>query len=172
VLAYAGRPLFQKDIPLMRLTIPALAAVMLAVFPPAASADDGVLTIESIHSGEETVERLEAAIESRGFMVFARLDHAAAAEAVGLSMPFSTVVVFGNPKLGTPAFVQTPQLAIDLPLKALVWEDGEGDVFLSYNSSAYMYETIYERHGQPYPEAMVERLAGGLAAMTAEAAGN
>ena len=66
-------------------------------------------------------------------MVFALLDHAAAAKEFGLSMPYSTVVVFGNPKLGTPNFVQNPPLAIDLPLKALVWEDENGQAWLSYN---------------------------------------
>jgi uncharacterized protein (DUF302 family) len=90
-------------------------------------------------------------------MVFGRLDHAAAAKESGLSMPYSTVVVFGNPKLGTPNFIENPQLAIDLPLKALVWEDKQGKVWLSYNSSKYLYETIYARHGQRYPAEQVIR---------------
>ncbi len=152
--------------------LPLLAAALWAFAAPPALAVDGVLTLDSAHSGAATVERLSDAIEARGFKVFATLDHAAAAAEADLEMPFSTVVVFGNPKLGTPAFVQTPRLALDLPLKALVWEDAEGDAFVSYNSSAYMYGTIYERHGQPYPEAMVGRLEQGLAGMMQEAAGD
>jgi uncharacterized protein (DUF302 family) len=155
----------------MQFLIRVLIAVAVLYLPAQAQAESGVLTLESAHSGPETVERLEAAIKERDFVVFARLDHAAAAKAAGLEMPFSTVVVFGNPKLGTPAFVETPELAIDLPLKALVWADEDGAVSLSYNSSAYMFETIYKRHGQPYPPQMVERLEGGLADMMGAAAG-
>ena len=151
--------------------LPTLAAAALAALPLAALAENGVLTVESAHPAAATLERLETAIEARGFTVFATLDHAAAAEAADLSMPFSTVVVFGNPALGTPAFLQTPELAIDLPLKALVWADGEGGAFISYNSAAYMFETIYERHGQPYPEPMIERVGATLAEMAGDAAG-
>ena len=153
----------------MRTFLYLLALTAVLAQPVAAEADNGVLTIDSVHTGPETVNRLEAAIEARGFVVFARLDHAAGAAAAGLEMPFSTVVVFGNPKLGTPAFIQSPELAIDLPLKALVWADAKGAVHLSYNSSAYMFETIYERHGQPYPPQMIGRLETGLAGMMAEA---
>ena len=148
-----------------------LLLAVVVCLPTLAHAENGLLTIESAHTGPHTVARLDAAIEERGFVVFAHLDHAGAADAAGLEMPFSTVVVFGNPKLGTPGFIQTPELAIDLPLKALVWENADGDVYLSYNSSSYMFETIYVRHGQPYPPEMVERLEAGLANMMGSAAG-
>ena len=96
----------------------------------------------------------EAAIKAReaaGFIVFTEIDHAAAAKKFGLDMRPRTVVVFGNPKLGTPAMVKTPLLAIDVPPKALVWEDDQGKVWLSYNSADYLYKTIYPRHGLEGP---------------------
>lgn len=148
----------------------AIFAASLA-WPVATLAEDGLITQSSANSAEDTTNKLEAAIEGAGFKVFARLDHAAAAAEAGLEMPYSTVVVFGNPKLGTPAFLQTPALAIDLPLKALVWEDAEGNVFVSYNSSTYMFETIYERHGQPYPPEMIDRLGGAMAKMVGASTG-
>jgi uncharacterized protein (DUF302 family) len=98
--------------------------------------------------------RFEAAVrqkEAAGFMVFTEIDHAAAAKQFGLDMRPRTVIVFGNPKLGTPAMVKTPLLAIDVPPKALVWEDDQSKVWLSYNSSDYIYNTIYLRHGAEVP---------------------
>ena len=99
----------------------------------------------AIRSYYETTKRLEDAIKSLGFVVFGRLDHAAGAKSMGLSMPYSTVVVFGNPKLGTPNFIKNPPLAIDLPLKALVWEDKDGKVWLSYNSRITSYNVCYTK---------------------------
>jgi uncharacterized protein (DUF302 family) len=110
---------------------------------------DGLITKPSAHQATETLDRLEAALKERGSMIFARLDHAAAAESVGLKTPKSTVLVFGNPRVGTPVFIKHPTLAIDLPLKALVWEDAGGKVSLSYNSAKYLFVTIYGRHGVP-----------------------
>ncbi|MGE0037108.1 MAG: DUF302 domain-containing protein [Xanthobacteraceae bacterium] len=150
----------------------AIALVLLLVLPASAQTQNGVMTKPSAHSADTTIQRLEDAIKSRGFIVFARLDHAAAAKNAGLTMPYSTVVVFGNPKLGTPSFIQNPQLAIDLPLKALVWEDKDGKVWLSYNSSKYLYETVYARHRQPFTAEMVNRLEEGLAKLTDEATKN
>jgi uncharacterized protein (DUF302 family) len=147
----------------------AIAVVLLLVLPASAQTQSGVVTKASPHSADTTIQRLEDALKSRGFIVFARLDHAAAAKNAGLTMPYSTVVVFGNPKLGTPSFIQNPQLAIDLPLKALVWEDKDGKVWLSYNSSKYLYESIYARHRQPFTAEMVNRLEEGLAKLTDEA---
>src|SRR5437763_13350714 len=84
-------------------------------------------------------------------MVFSEIDHAAAAKKFGLDMRPRIVIVFGNPKLGTPSMVKTPLLASDVPPKALVWEDDEGKVWLSYNSADYLYKTIYPRHGAVAP---------------------
>jgi uncharacterized protein (DUF302 family) len=132
----------------------ALLLALCAGSATAHAAGDGLITKPSKYSAEETVTRFEAAIkqkEAAGFTVFTRIDHAAAAKKSGLDMRPRTVIVFGNPKLGTPAMVKTPLLAIDVPAKALVWQDDQGKVWLSYNSSDYLYKTIYPRHGAASP---------------------
>ena len=130
----------------------ALSAALAAIVHPAPAADAGLVTKPSKYSVSETLDRFEAAVKARaaaGFKVFTRIDHAAAAKEAGLDMRPRTVIVFGNPKLGTPVMVRTPLLAIDVPPKALVWEDDQGKVWLSYNSAEYLYKTIYPRHGLP-----------------------
>jgi uncharacterized protein (DUF302 family) len=132
----------------------ALSLAISASAATAHAADDGLITKPSKYSVKETIVRFEAAVkqkEAAGFMVFTEIDHAAAARKFGLDMRPRTVIVFGNPKLGTPAMVKTPLLAIDVPPKALVWEDNQGKVWLSYNSSDYIYNTIYLRHGAEVP---------------------
>jgi uncharacterized protein (DUF302 family) len=121
---------------------------------PCFPADDGLITKPSKYSVTETVGRFEAAVKQRegaGFIVFDTIDHAAAGKKFGMEMKPRTVVVFGNPKLGTPVMVKTPLLAIDVPPKALVWEDDQGKIWLSYNSADYLYKTIYPRHGAEVP---------------------
>jgi uncharacterized protein (DUF302 family) len=81
-------------------------------------------------------------------------------------MPRSTVLVFGNPRLGTPVFIKHPTLAIDLPLKALVWEDAGGKAWLSYNSAQYLLSTIYGRHGAPTTPEAITRIESLLTAAT------
>jgi uncharacterized protein (DUF302 family) len=127
---------------------------LLAVASSASAADSGLITKQSRYSVRETVERFEAAIrekEANGFMVFTEIDHAAAAKKFGLEMLPRTVIVFGNPKLGTPVMRKTPLLAIDVPPKALVWQDDDGKVWLTYNSAEYLGSTIYSRHGLAQP---------------------
>src|SRR6266849_8057175 len=107
--------------------VPASLALSLAICTgpaTALAADDGLITKPSKYSVQETVARFEAAVKEReaaGFTVFTEIDHAAAAKKFGLEMRPRTVIVFGNPKLGTPVMVKTPTLAIDVPPKALVW---------------------------------------------------
>ena len=135
----------------------ALSLAICAGPATAHAADDGVITKPSKYSVKETVARFEAAVnqkEAAGFTVFTEIDHAAAAKKFGLDMRPRTVIVFGNPKLGTPAMVKTPLLAIDVPPKALVWEDDQGKVWLSYNSADYLFNTIYKRHGAEAPPAI------------------
>ena len=146
-----------------------LLAVLLLAPATAAVADNGLVTKPSAHSAKATLDRLAKAITKRGFMVFTTLDHAAAAKSKGLDMPFSTVLVFGNPKLGTPNFIRNPRLAIDLPLKMLVWEDKAGKAWLSYNSGTYLHQTLYVRHGAAYNPKITTRLNKGLGAITDEA---
>src|ERR1700751_1363481 len=139
----------------------AVPAQMLSLTAIPASASEGLLTKPTANSVDATLDRLEAALKERGFIIFTRLDHAAAAQSVGVKMPRSTVLVFGNPRLGTPNFIQHPTYAIDLPLKALVWEDSNGKVWVSYNNSEWM-KVINSRHGV---STNPERLSQGDAAL-------
>jgi len=122
-------------------------ALSIAFTAHSASEVEGLITRSSINSVDETIEKFETAAQEQGLKIFARLDHADAAESVGLEMPRATVIVFGNPRVGTPVMQEAPAVAIDLPPKALVWEDDDGNVFLSYNSAEYLFNTIYPRHG-------------------------
>lgn len=130
---------------LRTLAIAILAFLMTSV---SAAAAEGLVTKASSHSVDETLDRLEAGLKERGFIIFARLDHAAAAQSMGLKMPRSTVLVYGSPRVGTPRFIQHPTLAIEFPLKALVWEDVHGKVWLSYNTSEWI-KVLDSRHGVP-----------------------
>ena len=116
--------------------------------------DNGLILVPSPHSVDETVRRLQAAFAEKGLHVFAVIDHSGEAEKVGLKMLPTKVVIFGSPKGGTPLMVAAPSLAIDLPLKALVAEDAEGKVSVTYNSPDY----LRDRHG--VPEELIKNLAG------------
>ncbi len=107
--------------------------------------ENGMIHLRSEHSAAQTLERLESLLTARGIAIMARIDHTAAAAAVGLRMQPAVVLIFGNPKAGTPLMIASPTLAIDLPLKALVWQDAEQSVWLSYNSPEY----LQQRHGIP-----------------------
>lgn len=111
---------------------------------------NGLITRQSKYSVDETIAKFEAAIKAKadaGWVVFTRIDHAAAARKAGLELRARTVIVFGNPKGGTPAMARSATLAIDLPMKALVWQDDQDKVWLSYNSSEYGSSYVFPRHG-------------------------
>jgi uncharacterized protein (DUF302 family) len=116
--------------------------------------DNGMVHLSSAYSVAETVSRLEALLKARGVAVFGRIDHSGEAAKVGLQMRPAEVVIFGNPKAGTALMIAAPTAAIDLPLKALVWEDAEARVWLSYNSPEY----LKQRHG--IPEDLIANIAG------------
>jgi uncharacterized protein (DUF302 family) len=111
-------------------------------------AADDVLTRSSPHPFAATVERIEGAAKKDGFVLFGRLDHSGAAATLGLRMPQSVVLVIGNPRIGTALFTKYPTLAIDLPLKILVWEDQGGQISISFNSAQHLL-SIFKRHGLP-----------------------
>jgi uncharacterized protein (DUF302 family) len=99
---------------------------------------EGIITKQSPFSVEETVKRLEEAIHSRGLTIFAHINHSEEARRVGLKMQEAQVLIFGNPKGGTPLMIASPLLALDLPLKVLVWQSSDGSVRASYDSTAYL----------------------------------
>jgi uncharacterized protein (DUF302 family) len=118
------------------------------------ASENGLVQIASQYSVEDSVRRLEAAFAAKGLQVFAVIDHSGEAEKLGLKMRPTKVLIFGSPKGGTPLMVAAPSLAIDLPLKALVAEDAEGKVSVTYNDPEY----LKERHG--VPEELIKNLAG------------
>ena len=101
-------------------------------------AAQGLTTIPSSYGPKDTMDRLEAEVRTKGMTVFARIDHAAGATAAGLSLRPTEVLIFGNAKAGTPLMQSVQTVAIDLPLKALVWQDASGDTWLSYNDPAWL----------------------------------
>jgi uncharacterized protein (DUF302 family) len=120
--------------------------------------ENGLTTLPSAHGANETMDRLEADVKAKGLTVFARIDHAAGAKEAGLTLRPTEVLIFGNAKGGTPLMQALQTTGIDLPLKALVWEDPGGKVWLSYNEPAW----IAARHGDA---ASVSELTGRLAAV-------
>jgi uncharacterized protein (DUF302 family) len=105
----------------------------------------GIIDKASNHSVDQTVEELKKILQSKGVTLFALVDHSGEAEKVGMRMRPTKLLIFGSPKAGTPLMLAAPSIAIDLPLKILVWEDAQGKVWVSYNSSDY----LKERHGLP-----------------------
>jgi len=105
----------------------------------------GLVAVKSPHSQAETVSRLEAQVRQRNLNVAARVDHAAAAQRIGQTLRPNEVVIFGNPQAGTPLMQCAPTVGIDLPMKALVWTDAAGQVWLGYNDPAW----LVHRHGAP-----------------------
>ncbi len=102
--------------------------------------NDGLITKPSKYSVPETLHRLETILEAKGIKIFALVDHSGEAEKAGLKMPPTQLLIFGNPKGGTPVMLAEPTSAIDLPLKALAWQDAQGQVWLSYNDPAYIQQ--------------------------------
>ena len=153
----------------LRYLVVTAIAILFSVITLATPDVDGMITQPSANSVDVTIEKFEAAAKERGLKIFARLDHAAAAESVGLEMPRATVIVFGNPRIGTPVFIETPTVAIDLPPKAMVWEDSEGKVFLSYNSAEFLFDTIYARHGIESDKETTAKVASLYADIASEA---
>lgn len=113
---------------------------------------NGIVSQRSQHPVDETVERLRTLLAAKNVRLFALVDHSGEAEKAGLKMPPTRLLIFGSPLAGTPVMLAAPSIAIDLPLKILVWEDGEGQAWLSWNSPEY----LQHRHG--VPEALMKNL--------------
>jgi uncharacterized protein (DUF302 family) len=131
-----------------------------------AMAADGLITIPSSFGAKETMDRLEADIKAKGLTVFARVDHGAGAAEVGLSLRPTELLIFGNAKGGTPLMQADQAIGIDLPLKALVWEDASGKTWLSYNEPSW----LAKRHGLGADAARtIDALAAALGALAKKA---
>src|SRR6266849_6575718 len=100
--------------------------------------DNGLATIRSQHGVDQTVQKLEGILQSKGVKLFALVDHSGEAEKAGMQMRLTKLLIFGNPQAGTPLMIASPSIAMDLPLKILVAEDADGKVWISYNAPAYL----------------------------------
>jgi len=127
----------------------------------------GLTTIKSSHPPHETMDRLEAAVTAKGLTVFGRIDHAEGASAAGLSLRPTEVLIFGNAKGGTPLMQAAQSIGIDLPLKALIWQDASGETWLSWNDPAW----LAARHGLSGVEAVTGKLGALLEDLAKTAAG-
>jgi|ERR1700693_6253249 len=127
-------------------------------------AEPGIVTIPSHQSVDQTVQKLEGILQAKGVKLFALVDHSGEAEKAGMRMRPTKLLIFGNPKAGTPLMVASPSIAIDLPLKILVWEDAGGKVWISYNAPGY----LQARHGLPRDLVQNIAVVEALAAKVAE----
>jgi uncharacterized protein (DUF302 family) len=127
---------------------------------------DGLTTIASSFGPKETMDRLETEVRAKGMTVFARIDHAAGAAEVGLTLAPTELIIFGNARGGTPLMQSVQTVGIDLPLTALVWEDTAGKTWLSYNEPSW----IARRHSVANAEQVVSKMAAALSAMARTAA--
>ena len=143
--------------------IPSLLALVL--FSGSVIAADGVIEIKSANGVKDTINKLESAAKERGLIIFARIDHAAGAQKIGKTLRPTELIIFGNPQGGTPLMECAQSAGIDLPLKALAWEDAAGQTWLGYNDPQY----LATRHGAKDCAPVVAGLRKALAGLAAEA---
>jgi uncharacterized protein (DUF302 family) len=143
----------------MRTTLAALVFVLAFNETSSVRAEDGLVKVESQQSVLQTVESLESVLKERGIAIAARIDHAAGARAAGLSLPDTVVITFGNPKLGTPLIAASPEVAIDLPLRILVWQSPDGKVLLGYTPPSVLLGRYGLGEKQQAVEAMTKLLS-------------
>lgn len=140
----------------LTLALPLLA--LLAAGAPASAGDTGLTERPSPYPVAETLDRLEALLNDKGVKVFARIDHAAEAKAVGLELRPMQLLIFGNPKAGTPLMQSAPSIGLDLPMKVLAWQDDQGEVRVTWNSAGY----LASRHGLEASQAKPLAAIAGL----------
>lgn len=128
-------------------------------------AAEGLVNVESAHSVVATADKLESVLKDKGMTIFARIDHSAGAEKVGQSLRATELVLFGNPQVGTKLMNCAQSVGIDLPLKALIWKDEQGKIWLSYNDPAY----LAQRHSIAGCDPVLEKVSGALAKFSAAA---
>jgi uncharacterized protein (DUF302 family) len=144
----------------------ALAALGSAAVATPAIAADGVIVVASANDVKTTMDKLEKVLTSKGITIFARIDHAAGAKSIGQTLRPMELLVFGNPKLGTPLMQKDQQMGLDLPLKALVYEGADGKTLIAYSDPAF----LSKRYGVTEPAKVFETMTGALKNFTAAAA--
>jgi uncharacterized protein (DUF302 family) len=161
VALFGGRNPMKISIPTLRLA----GFLVLVLLAYGAGAADGLTTVKSPHSVKATIDRFEAAAKARGLNVFLRVDHAAGAKKIGKDLRPTELLVFGNPQGGTPLMECAQTAGIDLPLKALAWQDASGQVWVGYNDPRY----LASRHGAGECGPVVQNLSKALAGLAQEA---
>ena len=144
----------------MRTLLLTLMSVFFIASP--ASADNGLISIKSAHNVKKTADRLENTLKEKGMTVFIRIDHAEGAQKVGKKLRPTEIIIFGNPNVGTPLMQCSHSIAIDLPQKALIWQDEGGQVWLSYNDPQF----LALRHNTGGCDKVLKKVAGALANFT------
>ena len=141
-----------------------LLLVLLAGWSQTASAVDGLVVLQSPYSVTESLDRMTALLEKKGIQVTARVPHSRAAADVGIDLRPVELLLFGNPKLGSPLMQSQPTIAIDLPMKMIAWRDAEGQVWIGYNDPAWMAK----RHGIKDRDPVVAKMSGVLKGLSAK----
>lgn len=144
-----------------------ILSALFLTYAPVQADDNGLVTKKSANSVKETIDILEAALKKKGIRVFARVDHQANGVTVDLSLRPTTLLIFGNPKLGTPLMKSNQMIGLDLPMKALAWRDENGQVWISYNDPAY----LASRHGIKDKDNIIKKMTGALGKLSGKAAG-
>lgn len=139
-----------------------VVAFSLLFFAPAAMAEKLMVVKQSPHSVAKTLDRLTAVMQKKGLTIFARVDHAAGAKKAGLHMKPTELLIFGNPKMGTPLMLAKREIGVDLPLKALAWQDDAGKVWLGYTSPV----ALKARHGVSGRDEVFKKMTGALNKLT------
>ena len=127
-----------------------------------ALAGDGVVDVQSAHPVKETADRLENVLSGKGMTIFNRINHAEGAAKAGIALRDTELIIFGNPKVGSPLMQCEQTIALDLPQKALIWQDAQGTVWISYNDPNY----LKKRHGMSGCEAVLQKVTNALAGIT------
>ena len=140
--------------------------IVILFFTQGVFASNGVISIESQHSVQATQSKLETILQQKGMTIFNQIDHAANANKVGHTLRSTRLVIFGNPKVGSPLMACQQSIALDLPQKALIWEDEKGKVWISYNDPSY----LKERHKVEGCEAMLQKVTKALSGILSKAA--
>ena len=142
-----------------------ILSLSLVAYTAHSDTQNGIVTLKSNHGVKETIDRLEDALSSKGMTIFTRVDHSAGAVKAGISLRPTVLLVFGNPKVGTPLMLCSQTMALDLPQKALAYEDSDGQVWLSYNDPAY----LAKRHSISGCDEALSKVTGALAKFSAAA---
>jgi len=135
--------------------------------PFAAADDNGLITMKSPYSVDETLDRFEQALKAKGMTIFTRIDHTKGAAGVDLELRPTTVLIFGNPRIGTLLMQSNQTAGIDLPLKLLAWQDADGQVWIAYNDPGY----IAKRHNITDRDPVIAKMRKAMSNFTAAATG-